>query len=81
LKKRFVREGLEAVLERKAKEKPPRAALFDRTLMDLYAQGPSVGDETPPAVGFAYSPNRRGEHPQAHLKEGQKMEARIPSFS
>lgn len=27
-----------------------------------------AGDETPPAVWFAYSPNRRGEHPQAHLK-------------
>jgi transposase len=27
------------------------------------------GDETPPAVWFAYSPNRRGEHPQAHLKD------------
>ena len=26
------------------------------------------GQETPPAVWFAYSPNRRGEHPQAHLK-------------
>ena len=28
--------------------------------------GPA-GDETPPAVWFAYSPNRRGEHPQRHL--------------
>ena len=27
-----------------------------------------AGQETPPAVWFAYSPNRRGEHPQAHLK-------------
>lgn len=27
-----------------------------------------AGDESPPAVWFAYSPNRRGEHPQAHLK-------------
>ena len=27
-----------------------------------------AGDEAPPAVWFAYSPNRRGEHPQAHLK-------------
>jgi hypothetical protein len=26
------------------------------------------GDATPPAVWFAYSPNRRGEHPQAHLR-------------
>lgn len=26
-----------------------------------------AGDETPPAVWFAYSPNRRGEHPQRHL--------------
>jgi hypothetical protein len=27
------------------------------------------GDETPPAGWFAYSPNRRGEHPQAHWKD------------
>lgn len=27
-----------------------------------------AGDEHPPAVWFAYSPNRRGEHPQGHLK-------------
>lgn len=27
-----------------------------------------AGDEAPPAVWFAYSPNRRGEHPQRHLK-------------
>lgn len=27
-----------------------------------------AGDLSPPAVWFAYSPNRRGEHPQAHLK-------------
>ena len=27
-----------------------------------------AGDKAPPAVWFAYSPNRRGEHPQAHLK-------------
>ena len=27
------------------------------------------GDETPSAVLFACSPNRRGEHPQTHLKE------------
>jgi hypothetical protein len=26
------------------------------------------GNETPPGVWFTYSPNRRGEHPQAHLK-------------
>ena len=26
------------------------------------------GDQTPPAVWFAYSPDRKGEHPQAHLK-------------
>jgi hypothetical protein len=28
-----------------------------------------AGDMTPPAVWFAYSPNRKGEHPQAHLKD------------
>jgi transposase len=27
------------------------------------------GDATPAAAWFAYSPNRRGEHPQAHLKD------------
>lgn len=27
-----------------------------------------AGDRAAPAVWFAYSPNRRGEHPQAHLK-------------
>ena len=27
------------------------------------------GDATPPAVWFAYSPDRKGEHPQAHLRE------------
>ena len=27
-----------------------------------------AGDVSPPAVWFAYSPNRRGEHPQAHLQ-------------
>src|SRR5258708_1085013 len=26
-----------------------------------------AGDETPPAVWFAYSPDRQGEHPQTHL--------------
>jgi transposase len=27
------------------------------------------GDATPPAAWFAYSPDRKGEHPQAHLSE------------
>jgi len=27
-----------------------------------------AGDRTPPAVWFAYSPDRKGEHPQAHLR-------------
>ena len=27
-----------------------------------------AGSEQPPAVWFAYSPNRKGEHPQKHLK-------------
>lgn len=27
-----------------------------------------AGDPSPPAVWFAYSPNRRGEYPQAHLQ-------------
>jgi len=27
-----------------------------------------AGDQTPPAVWFAYSPDRKGEHPQAHLR-------------
>lgn len=28
-----------------------------------------AGDDTPSAVWFAYSPNRRGEHPQLHLRD------------
>jgi transposase len=28
-----------------------------------------AGDATPPAVWFAYSPDRKGQHPQAHLKD------------
>jgi transposase len=27
------------------------------------------GDPTPPAVWYAYTPDRKGEHPQAHLKD------------
>jgi len=27
-----------------------------------------VGDNTPPAVWFAYSPDRHGEHPRQHLR-------------
>jgi len=27
------------------------------------------GDQTPPAVWYAYAPDRKGEHPQAHLKD------------
>jgi hypothetical protein len=27
-----------------------------------------AGDSTPPAVWFAYSPDRRGEHPRQHLR-------------
>lgn len=30
-----------------------------------------VGDSTPPAVWFAYSPDRRAQHPQAHLNAYQ----------
>ncbi len=30
-----------------------------------------AGSSDPPAVWFAYSPNRRGEHPQTHLKSFQ----------
>jgi hypothetical protein len=26
------------------------------------------GDPTPPAVWFAYSPDRKGDHPQGHLR-------------
>src|SRR3984957_17874063 len=28
-----------------------------------------AGDQTPPAVWFAYTPDRKGEHPKAHLRE------------
>ena len=27
------------------------------------------GDQTPPAVWYAYTPDRKGEHPRAHLRE------------
>jgi hypothetical protein len=27
-----------------------------------------AGDATPPGVWFAYSPDRKGEHPQGHLR-------------
>src|SRR5260370_4456122 len=27
------------------------------------------GDQTPPAVWFAYTPDRKGQHPKAHLRE------------
>jgi transposase len=30
-----------------------------------------AGDQTPPAVWFAYSPDRKGEHPQTHLSKFQ----------
>jgi transposase len=30
-----------------------------------------AGDPSPPAVCFAYSPNRKGDHPQLHLREFQ----------
>lgn len=32
-----------------------------------------AGDETPPAVWFAYTPDRKGEHPQAHLSHFRGM--------
>jgi hypothetical protein len=31
------------------------------------------GDETPPAVWFAYTPDRKGEHPKAHLSNFRGM--------
>jgi len=30
-----------------------------------------AGDQTPPAVWFAYTPDRNGEHPQVHLSKFQ----------
>jgi transposase len=35
--------------------------------------GRPAGDQTPPAVWFAYSPDRKGEHPQAHLRDFSGM--------
>ena len=29
----------------------------------------AAGDQTPPAVWYCYTPNRKGEHPKAHLSE------------
>ncbi|MCU1316504.1 MAG: transposase, family [Candidatus Acidoferrum typicum] len=34
-----------------------------------YREGHPWGDQTPPAVWFAYTPDRKGEHPIAHLSE------------
>jgi len=31
--------------------------------------GRPAGDRSPPAVWFAYTPDRKGEHPQSHLRE------------
>jgi len=28
-----------------------------------------AGDATPPAVWYCYTPDRKGEHPQAHLRD------------
>src|ERR1700680_2871362 len=28
-----------------------------------------VGDQTPPAVWFGYTPDRKGEHPKEHLRQ------------
>jgi len=35
--------------------------------VDLCAGRPTGGDLSPPAVWFAYSPDRKGIHPQTHL--------------
>jgi transposase len=32
-----------------------------------------AGNQTPPAVWFAYSPDRKGEHPQGHLRDFRGM--------
>ena len=32
-----------------------------------------AGDETPPAVWFAYTPDRKGEHPKGHLRDFRGM--------
>jgi transposase len=32
-----------------------------------------AGDSSPPAVWFAYSPDRKGEHPQRHLRDFHGM--------
>jgi transposase len=32
-----------------------------------------AGDETPPAVWFAYTPDRKGEHPKMHLRDFRGM--------
>jgi transposase len=32
-----------------------------------------AGDQTPPAAWFAYTPDRKGEHPQAHLSDFRGM--------
>jgi transposase len=42
----------------------------NRTLVGTYVRDDRPwGDQTPPAVWYAYTPDRKGEHPQAHLSE------------
>jgi hypothetical protein len=43
-------------------------ALIDQTYV---RDDRPAGDASAPAVWFAYSPNRQGEHPQGHLKSFQ----------
>jgi len=40
----------------------------DGPLVDLCARRRPGGEDTAPAVWFAYSENRKGEHPRGHLK-------------
>jgi transposase len=37
-----------------------------------------AGDSTPAAVWFAYSPDRKGEHPQSHLRNLNRIEELLP---
>jgi hypothetical protein len=64
---RFMREGVAGLLREKTRKPglpPLPPALVDRVV----ALTPFAGSR-PPAALFFYSPDRKGEHPQAHLKD------------
>ena len=47
---------------------PGKGKTQDRALVDLRSRRSSAGSQAAPAVWFAYSPDRKGEHPTRTLK-------------